>query len=381
MDAGTTSEEARCQKCGHAFGGNERFCRRCGTPRASAPEQPSRRAGPPTEAAKPVPPPPSFQPPGRSAAAPPLGGDQTAANPTPSGYPTPPGGYQTPPPGYPTTPETSYPGPPPIYPNTPHTGYQVPPPGHPVAPQVGYPSPPLGYPTVPQGGYPTPPAGYPAPPSYPSPPNQPEQNRSKSTGWLVGGVAAATLAIVGIGVGIYAATSGDSSGPTQLVATPAPTGGTTGASPASSTAASSSSTRSAAPSSHAQPRVALPASVVAPPRARIGQVSEQQAVANTIQRHFSLITQHKFSAAYALLAPSLQTGESSWIASHEGDGIYNVNVAVNATVHSESSATASIAKMTTLDGHGCKNWSGSWGLTKIAGQWRISESNISSTPC
>jgi hypothetical protein len=121
--------------------------------------------------------------------------------------------------------------------------------------------------------------------------------------------------------------------------------------------------------------------VVPSPRARIGQVSEQQAVANTIQRHFSLISQHRFSAAYALLAPSLQTGESSWVSAHEADGIYSVNVAVNATVHSEGSATASIIKMTTLDGHGCKRWSGSWGLTRIGGQWRISESNLSQNPC
>jgi hypothetical protein len=110
-------------------------------------------------------------------------------------------------------------------------------------------------------------------------------------------------------------------------------------------------------------------------------MTAQQAVSNTIQRHFSLITQHRFSSAYQLLAPNLQTGESTWISAHEADGIYNVSVAVDASVHSSTSATASIAKMRTLDGHGCKLWSGTWGLTKIAGQWRISASHLSQSPC
>jgi hypothetical protein len=94
-----------------------------------------------------------------------------------------------------------------------------------------------------------------------------------------------------------------------------------------------------------------------------------------------LIRQHRFAEAYALLAPSLQNGESTWISAHQSDGIYSVNVAVNATVHSSSSATATIAKMATLDNHGCKNWSGSWEMTKINGQWRISKSNLSPSAC
>jgi hypothetical protein len=104
-------------------------------------------------------------------------------------------------------------------------------------------------------------------------------------------------------------------------------------------------------------------------------------VADTIQHHFSLISEHNFSAAYALLAPSLQTGESAWVASHREDGIYKVNVAVDAKLNSADSATATIVNMTTLDAHGCKSWSGSWNLERLAGQWRISESNISSSPC
>ncbi|MGH2879941.1 MAG: hypothetical protein ACRDK4_10100 [Solirubrobacteraceae bacterium] len=119
----------------------------------------------------------------------------------------------------------------------------------------------------------------------------------------------------------------------------------------------------------------------AQPRANISQSTEKQSVADTIQRHFSLIQEHQFSAAYAMLAPSLQSGESAWVQSHREDGIYQVSVAVDAKLNSADAATATIVKMQTLDGHGCKSWTGSWGLSKIGGQWRISESNLSFTSC
>lgn len=209
---------------------------------------------------------------------------------------------------------------------------------------------------------------------------QPPQ--SKRTGWIVGGVAAALLAIIGMGVGIYVAASGGSGGQTGLVASPVVT--------AASAVANQSSPSSPQPSvsihRHVTPNESLPPSaqpsaVIARARPSIEASSETHAVADTIQHHFSLISEHDFSAAYALLAPSLQTGESSWIASHREDGIYKVNVAVDAKLNSSDSATANIVKMTTLDGHGCKSWSGSWNLVKLGSEWRISESNISSTPC
>ena len=203
---------------------------------------------------------------------------------------------------------------------------------------------------------------------------------AKRTGWLVGGVIAATLAVAGIGVGIYLALAGGSSGQTRLLSTPSVSVTPASAKQSSSSPGSSKTTIHAVGSS-----VTLPPSVststTAPVRHVLTQESETRAVADTIQRHFSLISEHNFSAAYALLAPSLQSGESSWVASHREDGIYSVKVAVSPKLESSDSATATIVNMETHDAHGCKSWSGSWGLTKIAGRWRISESNISSNPC
>jgi hypothetical protein len=167
-----------------------------------------------------------------------------------------------------------------------------------------------------------------------------------------------------------------------LLATPVVTAASTTSNQTSSSTAQLAANAHQATSSESLPPSVSKSAVTAPAARRpIGQSSETQAVADTIQRHFSLISEHHFSAAYALLAPNLQTGESSWVSAHREDGIYKVNVAVDAKLSSADSATATIVKMTTLDGHGCKNWSGSWNLTKVSGQWRISEPNVSSTPC
>lgn len=202
-------------------------------------------------------------------------------------------------------------------------------------------------------------------------------------GWIVGAAVATVLILAAIGVGVYLAASGGSDGQTRLLTTPVVSAASTVAAqspPPSSPRPATSSQR--ASSTNQSPILSLSAiRASAAARAKIGQSSETQAVADTIQHHFSLISEHNFSAAYALLAPSLQTGESSWVAAHREDGIYKVNVAVDAKLNSSDSATARIVKMTTLDSHGCKNWSGSWGLSKIGGQWRIGESNISSTAC
>jgi hypothetical protein len=244
-------------------------------------------------------------------------------------------------------------------------------PGAPAAPPPGYPP---GY------SYPTAPGNAPIPIPYG------EQRAARNPGWLVAGAVFGTLALVGIVVGLYLAVSGSSGGGTPTLTVPT----AAAASVAAGHTSDPSEPRSAPspkpiggdrPASGQTPIAAAAATPTTSTPTPVDEAAEQQAVASTIQRHFSLIRNHRFAAAYALLAPNLQTGESTWVASHRSDGIYSVNVAVDATVHSPDSATAAILKMTTLDAHGCKNWSGSWGLTKIAGQWRISEANLSAGPC
>jgi hypothetical protein len=310
-----------CQSCGEELRGDARFCRRCGTRRSPA------------------------EPTTRHAAAPPGGATdvRTPLDRSPVDQPHPGGVGESPAPGRPLA-EDRF--------------------GHPAgyAAGSGYQSPPvsIGYPTQ----------------AYAPVPSQTQLSTTTNKGWLVVGAAVATvLALGGVGVGIFLATSGGSDRQARLLAAPVIT-----------TAAIVTDQTPSAQPRHTQPSQSSPHLLTASKpqpfvRSTIGQAGERQAVADTVQRHFALISQHQFSAAYALLAPNLQTGESAWVASHREDGIYKVEVAVDATLGSADSATATVARMTTLDAHGCKRWSGSWGLTKIGGQWRISEPNISSSPC
>lgn len=226
----------------------------------------------------------------------------------------------------------------------------------------------------------------PLPPEWPIQP-QPGSGPSR---WMIAGIAAVVAALVGIGVAVVL-TKGGSSTPTRLVAAPVVTVTTAGASsataatqPAASTAATAATSTAASPqhaTAGATTSTTATSSAVPAPAGTNSPPSEQQQVQDTIHQEFALISQHRFSAAYALLAPSLQTGEQSWVDSHRENGIYSVNVATTATVHSRGAATASIRNMRTLDGEGCKNWRGSWNLIKIDGKWRISEANIAAGTC
>lgn len=333
--SGGMTQENHCRSCGSPFGTNARFCRGCGAARPETPDG----AAPHVEA------PTAAQPPSQA-------------------------GYPAPPPGYPQRPQAGYSATP--------SAYQAPPPGY-----SGYVGEPPGYQPPPPGGYPTPAAGYPVQQVQAPPPQQPEKQRPTPSRWLIGGIVAAVVAIVGIGLAIVLATGGSST-QTRLLAAPVVTSSTPTTSTASSSSAPTTTNTHSSPSTPSTPAAAKPAAAIVVPKPRASipqQLGQQQEVENTIQREFSLITEHKFSAAYALLAPSQQTGESGWVDAHRGEGIYNVSVATSATINSPESATASIVKMRTLDGEGCKNWTGSWNLSKIDGQWRINEANINPEPC
>lgn len=361
-----------CRSCGKQFAEGEQFCRHCGARRIEGTQDhpptddPSERPGSstnarserfaaePTRPRRRTDPSQGVDPPSEEAV---LGGVGSTGltNPTEQG-----GGLPGSPPGAVGPggqPETS-------------PGYPAPPHG----------PPPPGYPP----GYAPQPPTYPAHPGYAAPPAQMQQPKGIN-GWVITGSIGGTLALVGIGVAIYLAASGHSSSPAKLLSTPvlttaaaATTAPPGGKSPTSShhSASAPSPPASSAPITHPPSK---PPPVLA--HSAIDEANERRAAAQTIERHFSLITRHDFSAAYALLAPSLQSGESSWVQAHREDGIYKVEVSVDATLHSPDTATATVNKMITLDRSGCKKWSGSWGLSKIEDEWRISEASVSPTPC
>jgi hypothetical protein len=374
-----TEQAKHCRSCGAAFHGPASFCTRCGAARPKSQSASSSDEEQPTQPLTSEPAPPVGQN-GTGAQASPAAGAPGAAawnERRPPRAPSPPSGARSPQapspaPGPPSEESSGHPG----------QGWQQPPAGYqppaydgPSAYQVAQPG---------QYGPSGPPPNYPGGPTYGfeghhHPAVQPPQRQGRGSGILIAAIGAGVVAVLAIIVVVYVAASGNSSTPTRLVSAPAVT----------STAAANTEPARPSPrsgghgdSSHPQPAPVITRTAPRPaPSPAPSPAADDHAVSEVIQRHFSLITNHEFSAAYALLAPSLKTGESSWVAAHEADGIYNVSVAVKASVHSPSSATATIVKMTTLDGHGCKNWTGDWGLTKLDGDWRISESDLTQSAC
>jgi hypothetical protein len=283
-------EKARwdyCSACGEQFFEDARFCRSCGSARGDVPEaattaqspvvtraggsaatgQDGVEGGNEVTASVPAQREPGFDPGARSSHAPLLSNDE----PLPSG-------------GYPAAPGE-----------------------HPPPPSTGYPGGPVGYPEEEVPGALV------------------RQSPSPNSRRLIGGSVAVALAIIGAGVGIVIATSGGSGIRTRLVAPPVVTGAVTSSTVSASPSRRPSSTSHGSPSSAASgPK---PSAVVGPRATISSSLGQQQEVSATITRHFALISEHKFTAAYALLAPDLKTGEAAWVDSHRKNGIYRLQLA------------------------------------------------------
>ena len=108
---------------------------------------------------------------------------------------------------------------------------------------------------------------------------------------------------------------------------------------------------------------------------------EATRVEQTVRRHWQARESGDAAAAFAIFAPSLQGqvgGLSTFSSDLDEDGLYSVTIAVDATVTGATSATANLRQLhTEARLTGCKDWSGSYGMTKIDGDWRISSSSLS----
>jgi heat shock protein HslJ len=86
-----------------------------------------------------------------------------------------------------------------------------------------------------------------------------------------------------------------------------------------------------------------------------------------------------------VIAPELQAqteGRESWIADQQRDNMLSAAVAVEPTLTSDTTATATIERLDTdAEGSGCNTWSGSYGLAQIYGEWRISEAALTRSEC
>ncbi len=141
--------------------------------------------------------------------------------------------------------------------------------------------------------------------------------------------------------------------------------------------------------SSTQPQPTSSPSVSTPTTTPTTDGGDGQAVLDAVNSHWAAIRAHDFTTAYGYLDPNTAGDETTWVNSHEQDGIndvhYDFGVAgVNgdsATVDINTLQTFANADMSSTNQNGCVNWTGTYGMTRENGRWVISSPNIQSGSC
>ncbi len=107
----------------------------------------------------------------------------------------------------------------------------------------------------------------------------------------------------------------------------------------------------------------------------------QQALLN----HFNNLANGYYHAAYRDLTPTEGEeigGESSWVAAQEEDELEGFDLQVNTALFDSNAARARIVEFQTRSlATGCKEWSGYWEMSKVYGEWLISEAKLEDESC
>jgi hypothetical protein len=240
-------------------------------------------------------------------------------------------------------------------------------------------------------------AGTPVPPLFPPPassaPQQPPPRHGR-TAWLVAGIAAVVIALVGAAAAVIFSVSGadrpaHADSPASAAASQPHTVTVTKTVPAEPTSTSksrASSSNSSSPSSSSRSSSASDGSTFSSSSSSIPSTAERAVVSRTqiesmLRSHFQNIVDGNYSSAYADLAPTASTaGESSWIKQIREDGLYSFSLSVSPQLTSPTSGVAAIDSFRTeADASGCKLWSGAWSVVRVDGVWKVGKSNLSPT--
>jgi hypothetical protein len=207
---------------------------------------------------------------------------------------------------------------------------------------------------------------------------------------VVGLVAAAVAAAGVIAIVIVLATKGSGASTVQTVSNVsgiATTSQVTAVTPSGNVAANSGASGSgsvaarsatSAPSAASGSNASLGSS--AAPEASAASASAARQV---IEQEWADINSGNYAAAFGLFVPgSLGSSESSFISGHQQYAPIRASVTVgNPVFNSPTVATVPVISLQTNDSSGCKNWSGSYEVQNVSGQWLINRASISSTPC
>lgn len=146
-----------------------------------------------------------------------------------------------------------------------------------------------------------------------------------------------------------------------------------------SSAPSASSVDSGASTSDSTGAGAVSAPVSARKTRRIHELGPLQ----TVERYWRDIEAGRYGAAFRYLAPgSIPQGKAQFVSDEQQAGIENVDFSGQLSVRTGSAATVAVTSLTTRDAHyGCRDWTGSYQLSKDGARWLILRAGIVPSQC
>jgi hypothetical protein len=111
----------------------------------------------------------------------------------------------------------------------------------------------------------------------------------------------------------------------------------------------------------------------------------QGQIQHALRAHFDHLASGDYEDAYYDLTSSEGEaigGESAWVAAQEEDQLQSFNLAVETSLNDPHSARATIVNFRTHAlATGCNEWSGSWEMSKVYGEWLISSAELEKESC
>jgi hypothetical protein len=111
----------------------------------------------------------------------------------------------------------------------------------------------------------------------------------------------------------------------------------------------------------------------------------QRQIQRALSAHFNRLAAGHYETAYSDLTPSEGEsigGESGWVEAQEEDQLENFSLTVETSLYDPHSAQATIVEFeTNALATGCNDWSGYWEMSKVYGEWLISEAKLEKEPC
>jgi hypothetical protein len=102
--------------------------------------------------------------------------------------------------------------------------------------------------------------------------------------------------------------------------------------------------------------------------------ADEDAAVEAVSTHWQLIADGDYGAAWDYLSDP-PTTRDGYIRSHERDRIESVDYSFTASVDGDR-GVAEVSYLVTVDRCGTKNWSGTYDMVKVRGQWLIERSNL-----